>query len=550
MTHRARPRHAAPTLGQKLTGAIGARLTDQLARRPAQLDRTSTSTGLRPARPRWRTVLSGAVTGGLALCLLPAMAASAADPHDPFGHLDRAGAVGQNGIHVLGWAADPDQLSQPLTITVSVDGAVAGQVLSAVARPDATAARGAGPKAGFDGTVAAVPGPHLVCASAGNVGIGANGSLGCASVLVPGLTPAQVAAHSPIGMLDHASVAGNTVTLTGWASDPDSLSQPLTITAAVDHHAAVLTKAVPQPRPDVAAAHHTGPNQGYLLTTTIAANGLHLVCTTAANVSVGLNHDLGCAVIRIGPVPLTPAQIAAHSPSGAVESAVAESATGLRVNGWASDPDNRLHSLLVVGYLDGNSARTVAANLSRPDLVASKQAGLAAGFSFAVPASSGAHNICVWAVNIGIGNNSFLGCKALSTPAIAMPSGPTPATPAANVKITALAAKYLGSKYVWGGADPKIGFDCSGLVQYTYRTGAGINTPRVAQDQFSAARMIKQGRAVPGDLVSFHDNLGSVYHVGIYAGAGRMYAAVDPAEGVRYQQIWDPTATFGSFTHG
>ena len=86
-------------------------------------------------------------------------------------------------------------------------------------------------------------------------------------------------------------------------------------------------------------------------------------------------------------------------------------------------------------------------------------------------------------------------------------------------------------------------------MQYSYRTAAALTTPRIAQDQFRAARMIPAVRAVPGDLVFYHDNTGYVYHVGIYTGPGMTVAAVDPAHGVRAQPIWDSTATFGSFTH-
>jgi cell wall-associated NlpC family hydrolase len=55
---------------------------------------------------------------------------------------------------------------------------------------------------------------------------------------------------------------------------------------------------------------------------------------------------------------------------------------------------------------------------------------------------------------------------------------------------------------------------------------------------------------VPGDLVFYHDTEGDVYHVGIYLSPGMTVAAIDTAEGVNYQKIWDPSsATYGSFTH-
>ena len=156
--------------------------------------------------------------------------------------------------------------------------------------------------------------------------------------------------------------------------------------------------------------------------------------------------------------------------------------------------------------------------------------------------------VCLWAVNIGIGNNVALGCLPVATPGVSMAAGPRPATPAVGPKIVAAAKKFLGGKYVWGAENPKIGFDCSGLVQYTYH-GLGLTTPRVAQDQFKSAHLIAAGRAVPGDLVFYHDDYGNVYHVGIYVSPGVTYAAVDEAEGIKVQTIWDGTATYGSYTH-
>ena len=65
-----------------------------------------------------------------------------------------------------------------------------------------------------------------------------------------------------------------------------------------------------------------------------------------------------------------------------------------------------------------------------------------------------------------------------------------------------------------------------------------------------AARLIPATRAVPGDLVFYHDAVGDVYHVGIYLAPGKTVAAIDEQQGVNYQRIWDPTvATYGSFTH-
>ena len=50
--------------------------------------------------------------------------------------------------------------------------------------------------------------------------------------------------------------------------------------------------------------------------------------------------------------------------------------------------------------------------------------------------------------------------------------------------LVATAMKYLGTPYAWGGASPG-GFDCSGLMQYSYGVN-GISIPRTAREQFKA----------------------------------------------------------------
>ncbi len=93
--------------------------------------------------------------------------------------------------------------------------------------------------------------------------------------------------------------------------------------------------------------------------------------------------------------------------------------------------------------------------------------------------------------------------------------------------IATLARDLVGSRYHYGGARPDEGFDCSGLVFYTYGQ-AGYKVPRTAQELFRTARKIALGEADAGDLMFFQDEV-KLAHVGIYLGDGRFVHA--PASG-------------------
>ncbi|ULL20026.1 hypothetical protein DVH26_30095 [Paenibacillus sp. H1-7] len=84
---------------------------------------------------------------------------------------------------------------------------------------------------------------------------------------------------------------------------------------------------------------------------------------------------------------------------------------------------------------------------------------------------------------------------------------------------------YLGLPYNFGGNSPKEGFDCSSLMQWNFKHAAGINLPRVAQDQYRATVRVKASDLKPGDLVFFtgtYDAGVPVTHVGMYIGGGKM----------------------------
>ena len=107
--------------------------------------------------------------------------------------------------------------------------------------------------------------------------------------------------------------------------------------------------------------------------------------------------------------------------------------------------------------------------------------------------------------------------------------------------VVEIARTQVGKPYVWGGAWPEIGFDCSGLVQWAHRQ-VGIALPRTAQQQFNATARISPEQIRPGDLVFFaYTNplsVDPVTHVGIYVGHGWMVNAPDDGDVVREMPVF------------
>ncbi|MFJ4096087.1 C40 family peptidase [Kitasatospora sp. NPDC089913] len=99
------------------------------------------------------------------------------------------------------------------------------------------------------------------------------------------------------------------------------------------------------------------------------------------------------------------------------------------------------------------------------------------------------------------------------------------------------ALAQLGKPYVWGGDGPS-GYDCSGLVQQAFRR-AGVELPRVADDQYAATTPITQDRLRRGDLLFWSDSgrASGIHHVGIYLGGGKFVEAPRPGKTVRVSTI-------------
>jgi hypothetical protein len=107
-------------------------------------------------------------------------------------------------------------------------------------------------------------------------------------------------------------------------------------------------------------------------------------------------------------------------------------------------------------------------------------------------------------------------------------------------EIVADAQRYMGVPYLWGGTDPNVGLDCSGLVQLVYRD-LGLSLPRVSQQQALVGTAVPDvGHAQPGDLV-FYGPASGPTHVGIYAGGGEMIDAPYTGTVVRVDPVGTPT---------
>ena len=111
------------------------------------------------------------------------------------------------------------------------------------------------------------------------------------------------------------------------------------------------------------------------------------------------------------------------------------------------------------------------------------------------------------------------------------PPPPSTSTGGGHPETAAIAARYLGVPYRWGGASPA-GFDCSGLVMYVYAQ-IGIALPHYTVAQYRMGAPVSREQLQPGDLV-FFDGLG---HVGIYIGANQFIHAPHTGDIVKVSTI-------------
>ena len=149
----------------------------------------------------------------------------------------------------------------------------------------------------------------------------------------------------------------------------------------------------------------------------------------------------------------------------------------------------------------------------------------------AQPARSGARD--GWATlgftgTPGHGQVLFDGPEFVGAP----PAGPI------GVRAVQIAERYLGVPYVWGGADPATGFDCSGLVMYVYGQ-LGIDLLHFSGAQYHEGVPVPFDALAPGDLVFFEPGRLGPGHVGMYIGGGRFIQAPHSGDVVKISSLSD-----------
>jgi cell wall-associated NlpC family hydrolase len=97
-----------------------------------------------------------------------------------------------------------------------------------------------------------------------------------------------------------------------------------------------------------------------------------------------------------------------------------------------------------------------------------------------------------------------------------------------------IALQQVGVPYRYGGQSPS-GFDCSGLVHYSYYR-AGKSVPRTTAALWSGTRPVSRGDMQVGDLL-FFSIAGKMSHVGLYIGDDKFVHAPSSGKTVNVQSL-------------
>lgn len=316
----------------------------------------------------------------------------------PVGSVESVTAV-EGGVTVSGWAQDPDTTGRT-DVHIYIGSTGYALTTNAYRADIARLFPGYSGSAGFGQTFRAPAGAQTVCVYAINVGVGGNVQLGCTTVTVP--APVD-SGRAPIGVLEEVRLSDTTVSVSGWTLDLDTI-WPIQVRIEGAGRSATIT--ADRTRSDVGAAYPAyGASHGFLGSLTLPP-GRTDVCVYGVNTGAGGDTLLGCRSVTATLPDL------GRAPIGVIDSVTVRGNTAF-VSGWALDQDN-VDPVSIHVYVGGRSA-AYNADKPRPDIGAAFPVqGPNHGFSEAISIPSGSSNVCVYAINLGRGANSLLGCRQVS----------------------------------------------------------------------------------------------------------------------------------------
>ena len=287
-----------------------------------------------------------------------------------------------------------------------------------------------------------------------------------------------------------------------------------------------------------------------------AAGLLLAVCLTTPTLALTGVVDVGGSVLRVRKTASTGSAILDQLPSGR-QVEIVDTAT----NGWYGIQLGSVKGYVSASYIKllEEAAPVVTAEVSAVSASAAQsesayvkvtadalnvRTGPGTGYS---KVGSLAKGRCVKVVSVQSGwyqiEQGYVSAAYVEetdyTPAAASSKGQ---------ELANIALQYVGYSYVYGGASPRVGFDCSGLVQYACAQ-LGYSVNRTASAQLQNGVTVSWDELAPGDLV-FFKKPGSttskpVTHVGMYIGSGQFVHASDYGVGVIVSNLSDAYYTTG-----
>lgn len=212
--------------------------------------------------------------------------------------------------------------------------------------------------------------------------------------------------HNPRGQIVHAGSKGSTVTISGWALEPDLGSRSALVRIYDD--AILRWQKRTSIRDRAFNRRHDLTGRHRFVAHLALKNGRHRVCVTFVNEGPGNASPRRCIALQVK-----------GSPVGLFEPATLAPGS-VTVSGWAYDRDVTPKASSVRVAVDpgteGSTHTILLADLRRPRGTYPVRGPH--GFATTVPLSVGEHTVCVTALDVGpVKNpNRSLGCQTVNLP--------------------------------------------------------------------------------------------------------------------------------------